>query len=98
MSVQDVLNDFGSKVASLEAAEDVVDTREEELSSAQVELDNANGVQHDAKVAAKVSFNAVLAEVALLDLDSVTVDPFMFFESHLRVGSCAAAVQRYYTR
>ena len=73
MSVQDALNDFGGKVAGLEAADAVVGTRVNELDTAEVALNDANGVQQNAKVAAKVSFDAVLAEVAKLDLDSVVV-------------------------
>ncbi len=75
MSVQDVLNDFGGKVAGLEAADVVVGTRGVELQDAELALNDANTVQHDAKVAAKLSFDAVLAEVAKLGLDSVVVPP-----------------------
>lgn len=75
MSVQDVLNDFGGKVAGLEAADTVVGTREVELNDAEQALDNSVTVQYDAKVAAKLSFDVVLAEVAKLGLDTVVVPP-----------------------
>lgn len=76
MSVQDALNDFGGKVASLKSADVVVGTREVELNNAEEALDSSVTVQHDAKVAARASFDAVLAEVAKLglnDADEVAV-------------------------
>lgn len=73
MNVQDVLNDFAGKVAGLKNAEVVVSTRKVELNDAQNRLGTAAAVQLNAKVAAKVSFDAVLAEVAKLGLDSVVV-------------------------
>lgn len=75
MNVQEALNDFGSTVAALKAADIVVDTKGEELDNAATALKDANSVQHGAKLNAKVSFDAVLAEVSKLGLDSVVVPP-----------------------